>query len=85
MEVYVVLYNSYDGRDYACFGVFDNTDLAEQIICDQIKKWHHKDTFTRSSTGNEWRSCKSIYWISTNKLIFNDDISLCVSKEPDHF
>lgn len=79
MEVYVVLYNSYDGNDYGCHGVFDQKDLAEQVICDQSKTWHPKYKFTRSVSGNAWRSNVGVYWISTNKVISNDDI-----KEPDH-
>lgn len=84
MNVYVVLYDSDDGEETLCYGVFSDKRSAEKKIFDEIATWPNEYTFTRNQNWWIMDGAENGYRIVTTKLESDFDISLCVSKEPDH-
>lgn len=80
MDVFVVLYDSADGDESECYGVFGDKQLAEQKIVAEIAKWGNDYRFTRNRDRWILDGSENMYWIVTTELVRNnEDI-----KEPDH-
>jgi hypothetical protein len=79
MDVYVVLYDSCDGEEPECHGVFANKLLAEKRIQYEIAKWGNDFTFIRNNDRWVLDHEENGYWIVTTQLETNFDI-----KEPEH-
>lgn len=82
MDVYVVLYESFDGDECELCGVFMSKTLAEHKIRDNIAEWGNDDEFRFIRHGDRWvlEHSENQYRIETYKMeISNVDI-----KEPEY-
>lgn len=80
VNVYVVLYDSFDGDQSGCYGVFTNKNMAENEIRDRIAEWSQDFRFTRTNDRWDLEDGECGYRIETHTLNTSSSVDI---KEPE--